>query len=120
MSDKSLVGLSKEDLIELLQAVRQPIVTPEEAAAKLQKEEDRKTMGETLARAEANRIQEQKNCAHMRSNGSTPAVYIANLNRMYCQHCYGWIYPQHVEGAKPHEVNPELFNKLYQLAQGVE
>lgn len=117
---ESLVGMSKQDLIDILNAVRQPVLTEEQQAEKRQRQEDRKALGETLKQAEANRVQNQVNCTHKRFNGTTAAVYIPNLDRLYCQHCHGWIYNRPTADAKPHEVNPKLFNELYQLAIGQE
>jgi hypothetical protein len=120
VSNESLVGLSKKDLIDIITAVRQPIIDPKQVAAEARKEAERAELGATMAQNEANRVENQKRCIHKRRDGSTPAVYIANLHRMYCQHCSGWIAPVPYVGAKPHEVNAALFDELYQLAMGVE
>jgi hypothetical protein len=42
----------------------------------------------------------------MRADGSTPAVFIVNLNRLYCQVCSGWIEP----------TETDKWNRIFPLA----
>lgn len=103
---QQIVGLSKEDLISIIEAVRKPVKTDKEVRDEAQQEIDRKAMQETLRRAEENRLNSQKLCRHMRRDGSTQTVYITDLHRLYCQACAKWILP---------DAEPELFNTHYQL-----
>ena len=101
------ISLSRADLLTLIQEIRKPVKTEKEIQAERQQEADRERMMETLKLQEHNRQEKQRLCSHMRANGSTTAVFITDMNKMYCQACAGWI--------SPYE-NPEVFNRLYQLA----
>ena len=107
-SVKQQVGsMSHEQLMQLINAIRTPVKTEKEINTELQLERDREAMAETLKTAERLKLHRQETCSHMRPNGSTTAVYIPDLNRLYCQACTKWIFP---------EKEGDLFNKLYQLA----
>jgi hypothetical protein len=107
------IGISKDDLLEILKEVRKPIKTEEQIREEQQKKADRETLGELLKQQEANRKADQAACLHTRRNGSTPAVYVADAKGGYflCQHCRK-IVRRHGEDAEP-----ELFNKLMQLSR---
>lgn len=105
--DKPL-GLTKSDLLELLTEVRKPVKTEEEIRAEKEKQADRAILADTLRLKEANKKAAQEACSHMRRDGSTTAVYVTNLQGMYCQACQLMIYPNE---------KPDIFNRLFQLAQ---
>lgn len=101
-----VIGLTKGDLLQLIQELRKPVKTEKELRDEAQAETDRKAMAETLKQNQQNKMARQQSCSHMRANGSTTAVYVVDLNKLYCQACSKWIAP----------AESELFNKLYQLA----
>lgn len=99
--------MTREDLLSILAEIRKPVKSEKEIREEAQKEIDRKAMGETMALAERNRLRAQELCSHMRGNGTTTTVYVADLNRLYCQACAKWIIPEN---------EPDLFNRLVQVA----
>jgi dTDP-D-glucose 4,6-dehydratase len=104
------IGISKDDLLEILKEVRKPVKTEAELREEQQKKADRETMGELLKQQEANRVANQAACLHTRRNGTTPAVFVADALGGYflCQHCRKIVRPRE---------EPDLFNKLMQLSR---
>jgi hypothetical protein len=105
-NDKT-VSITLDDLKTLITEIRKPVKTEKETRDEEQQKVDREASREGLIQAEKNRLHKIATCSHMRSNGSTMAVYILDLNQLYCQACGGWITPRE---------NPETFNRLYPLA----
>jgi hypothetical protein len=101
------VTLTLGDLQTLIHEIRKPVKSEKEIRDEARQEADREQMAATLKLAEENRLARIKNCTHMRSNGSTTAVYISDLGKLYCQACAGWIDPR---------TEPEVWNRIYQLA----
>lgn len=115
---QAISGLTKEDLIAILEAVRKPVKSDKELRDEKQLELDREAMAATLKDAAARRLQDQKDCRHMRRDGSTQTVFIADLGRLYCQACQKWICAVPVLDEKGNVViaaEPEMFNTHYQL-----
>jgi len=104
--NEKTVAITLDDLKTLITEIRKPVPTEAELRAAEQQRIDREAMRETLIQNERNRLEKIKTCSHMRSNGTTTAVYIANLHKLYCQACAGWIDPQE---------QPALFNQLSQV-----
>lgn len=100
------IGLTRDDLIAILTEIRKPVKTEQELRDEASAKQDREAMMATLKQAEAIRQHKKATCSHMRPNGSTTAVFIPDLGKLYCQACSDWIAPD----------RPELFNRLYQLA----
>jgi hypothetical protein len=105
---KATIGaMSHEQLLMLIEAMRKPVKSEKDIRDEEQAAADRKQMGEILEQARRNKLEDQKNCSHMRANGSTTAVWTGHpINKLYCQACSAWIGNE----------QPELFNRLYQLA----
>jgi hypothetical protein len=101
------LSISISDLKELFAELRKPVKTEKEVREEEQQKIDREAMRETLIQNEKLRLHKIATCSHMRPNGSTMAVYILDLNKLYCQACGGWISPTE---------NRETFDRLYQLA----
>jgi hypothetical protein len=100
-----VIGLTREDLLAIIAEIRKPVKTEKEIRDEQQQAIDRAAMAEALKRAEDYRKHVKKTCKHKRSNGTTTAVYITDLNKLYCQACADWIGTD----------RPELFDELYQL-----
>lgn len=112
----------KEMLLGLAQELRKPPEkTPEQKAQEEQAKKDRAATARAALQAQLNRIARQKTCTHMRSNGSTTAVYVQNMNLMICQHCQGLVYPENMDpkkggnGVDDGIYDTALFNKLLML-----
>lgn len=105
--NEKTVNITLDDLKTLISEIRKPVKSEKEIHEEEQQKLDREAMRETLIANEKMRLNRIKTCSHMRANGSTTAVYILDLNRMYCQACGGWIIPTEQR---------ELFDRLYQLA----
>lgn len=95
--------------------LRKPVKTEKEIQAEQEAEADRLRMRETMRLREENRLKEQAACTHMRSNGTTTAVYVyangSSSDYLICQACQKCVYPS---------AEPDLFNKLMQAgAAGV-
>lgn len=111
----------KELLISMAQELRKPAdPTPEQAAAIEQSKADRKATAQAALRAQVNRNNAKKTCTHLRSNGSTCAVYVQNMQLMICQHCQALVYPESMlkHGVPEEEgavYDTNLFNRLLQL-----
>jgi hypothetical protein len=101
------IGISKDDLLEILKEVKKPVKTEAQIKAEQQAKQDAEALGETLRLKAANDKANQEACTHMRFNGTTCAVYIHNGNYMLCQHCHKVIRPAE---------EPALFNRLIQLS----
>jgi hypothetical protein len=109
-NDKT-VAITLDDLKTLITEIRKPVPTVKEIQEEVQLKAEREAMQETLKQNERNRLYKMETCSHMRGNGSTTAVYVHEpLNKLYCQACSAWISP--IE-------QPELFNRLYPLSQGL-
>lgn len=113
MAEKPTVALSGDQLQELITAAiaaakQPPAPTPEELAQKEQEREMRRQQAELVLLEAENKRRAQEACAHMRRDGSTPAVYVQDGNYIICQHCQKVIRPA---------AEPDLFNKLFQLGQ---
>jgi len=106
--EKQQVSISVEVLKELLAEARKPVKTEEQIRAEQQRIADRAALGKEIAAAEAMRVQNQKDCTHMRRDGSTTATYVTGIGALYCQACSAVI--------RGNE-QPELFNRLFQLTQ---
>jgi hypothetical protein len=106
-NESKTVSITLDDLKTLITEIRKPVPTEKELREAEQQKLDREVSREGLIQAEKLRLQKIASCSHMRPNGSTTAVYILDLNKLYCQACGGWISPTE---------HPEIFNRLYQLA----
>lgn len=103
---KETVALSREDLIAIIEAARQPMKSEKEIRDEKQALADREQMGKLLEQGRVNKLAEQKACQHMRRDGSTTTVFCGlPLNKLYCQKCAAWIGPDQAE----------LFDKHFQL-----
>lgn len=109
--EKPSLSISVDQLKELIEAVRKPIKTETEIRAEEKAKQNRAALAATLKQNAENKRQEQENCSHMRSNGSTTAVYVTTLNAMLCQKCGLLIRP---------EERSEIFNRLYQISVNAE
>jgi hypothetical protein len=107
-SEDAAMSFSKQDMIDILEAVRKPVKTDEQIREERTKAQERAELAQSMRESEANRIANQRACTHMRKDGSTLAVYVTSLNFLLCQAC-GMV-------IKPVE-EPELFNRLLQIAQ---
>jgi hypothetical protein len=110
MSEKEKIGLSKDDLLEILKEVKRPVKTDEQIRAEEQAKRDAEALAESMREVERQKKADQDACLHARRNGSTPAVYVSDPLGGYflCQHCRKIV--------RPNE-EPDLFNKLMQLSR---
>jgi phage terminase large subunit-like protein len=106
-NESKTVSITLDDLKTLFTEIRKPVKSEKEIREEEQQKLDQAASREGLIQAEKNRLHKIASCSHMRPNGSTMSVYILDLNKLYCQACGGWISPTE---------NPEVFNRLYQLA----
>lgn len=104
--NNEVIGITKTDLFELIKEIRKPTKTEKEAREEAQAEADRQNMMATLKADAANKLKRQEDCSHMRRDGSTTAVSVECVGKLYCQVCAVWIDPFE---------KPDLFNRLYQL-----
>lgn len=114
------ITLTPEQLKEMLLTMaaelrRPPDPTPQELAQREQDLRDRRATAEQQLHNMEMRRARQLTCSHLRSNGSTTAVYVQNLNLMICQHCQALIYPVGQNGVEEGIYDTALFNKLLQL-----
>lgn len=112
-AEKPAVTIGAEQLQEILSSVieaarKPPEPTPEQKAAAEQDKEMRRQQAELVLMEAENKRRAQEACSHMRRDGSTPSVYVQDGNYLICQHCQKIVRP---------EVEPDLFNKLFQLTQ---
>ena len=124
MSESKQVALTAEDLQAILATViaesKKPSPPTEEEQKKLaQAQENRKRTA--LRHGEIVKAKEwaQKNCTHMRRDGTSRAVYVKNGNYLHCQKCHVNIRPE-ADEAKKSNVNSiyddGLFSRLFQMA----
>ena len=83
-NDKT-VAITLDDLKTLITEIRKPVKSEKELREEEQQRLDREAMKETLIQNEKRRLHNIATCSHMRANGSTTAVYILDLNKLYCQ-----------------------------------
>ena len=107
------------ELLALVEALRKPVKTDKEIAAERAQEQERADMRSIEKQRQANRAAEQNSCSHEHETGvGTPVVYVASLNRLYCQHCHAWIFSNPQEAAfyasniAP-EKHPMLWNRHF-------
>jgi hypothetical protein len=115
-------GLTAEDIVKIVEAARRPIKTDQEIREAANKEAERASMREIENRRLANRAAEQNGCQHEHETGvGTPVVYVASLNRLYCQHCHLWMFQTVSEAAQngsnvSPEKHPALWNRFFSRA----
>lgn len=92
-----IAGLTREDLLAIIEATRKPVKTEKEVRDEAQLAEDRKQMGQMLEVARRNKLETQASCSHKRKDGTTMCVYTSDpINKLYCQKCAAWIGPDKV------------------------
>lgn len=124
MSDKA-VTLSKDDLKEILETVvtaaRQPVMTDSEKARIAGEQEERVKNAEMVKRQMEARYRAQEICTHIRRDGTTLCVpfHDDGGDALICQKCQGIIRNGHKPAGYDgtDHFNPELFTRLFQMAQ---
>lgn len=101
------VQFTQEQLLALLKELRKPAdLTEDEKARKQADFENRLHQAELVKNTADRKRIEQEMCTHMRKNGSTLGVHVANGNFIICQGCQKIVRP---------EEDVALFNKLFVL-----
>jgi hypothetical protein len=116
--DPSVAALIKDIVVE----ARRPVKTEKELREEAAAEDLRVNMRVIEKNRQTNKANEQNACQHVHGDGvGTHVVYVANLNRLYCQKCQAWIYSTIHEAAQngsliAPEKHPELWNRHWDRA----
>src|SRR5439155_11045102 len=88
---QALAGLTAEDITRIIEAARKPVKTEKEIRDEQTREEERANLRAIHKQADRNKAADQNGCQHEHPNGvGTAVVYVAGLNRLYCQPCQLW------------------------------
>lgn len=115
-------NLTSADIVEIIKAARTPVKTEKELRDEAVAQQERAEMKDIFEQGERNKAADQNGCQHEYPTGvGTPVVYIASLNRLYCQHCALWIFQTVQEAAFNHSkvdptLHPALWNRYFTKA----
>jgi hypothetical protein len=118
----AVTGLTADDIVKIVEAARKPVKTEKELRDEAAIKAEQESMRAIEKQRQANRAAEQNGCQHEHETGvGTPVVYVASLNRLYCQHCHLWIFPTPQEAAQngstvAPEKHPALWNRYFSKA----
>lgn len=120
--DPSVAALIKDIVVE----ARKPVKSDDQIKKEQEIVDHREVMRLEYENKRKNKAAEQNWCQHRHKSGvGSPVTYVANLNRLYCQHCALWIFPTIQEAAFNDSLvdpkkHPEMFDRLYQVALTAE
>jgi hypothetical protein len=114
------------EVIELIKGIvteaRKPVKTEKELREEAATKAEQESMRAIEKQRQANKAADQNACQHEHESGvGTPVVYVASLNRLYCQHCQLWIFSTPQEAAQngsnvAFENHPKLWNRYFAKA----
>jgi hypothetical protein len=116
--DASVAALIKDIVVE----ARKPVKSEKELREEASAEDLRVNMRQIEKNRQSNRAANQNACQHVHRNGvGTHVVYVADLNRLYCQKCEAWIFSTIHEAAQngsliAPEKHPDLWNRHLEAA----